>query len=110
LTITPYFENPVPDVMQIPDSSITSAELHRRAAFNAYQDSRSDIQKMAERKDVNLRVQTPTKYDEFQIKAERAVIPDCLARGTSSKLGLDSLKGLLVVPALAISAIRGKCK
>ena len=110
LSITPHFDKPVHDAMQIPDSSVTSAELHRRAAFNAYQDSRSDIQKMAERRGVNLRAQTPTKYDEFQIAAERAVIPDCLAKGTSSKLGLDSLKGLLVVPALAVSAIRGKCK
>jgi hypothetical protein len=72
LSITPHFDKPFPDAMQIPDSSVTSAKLHRRAAFNAYQDSRSDIQKMAERRGVNLRAQTPTKHDEFQIAAERA--------------------------------------
>ncbi|MBC3809589.1 hypothetical protein H8K52_19795 [Undibacterium seohonense] len=89
---------------------VTLPEFRREAAFNAYQDSRSEIQKMADRKGLNLRTQAPTKYDDFQSAAARAVIPDCLERGASSKLGLDSLKGLLIVPALALSAMRGKCK
>jgi hypothetical protein len=98
------------DVTEPLSRDVTLPEFRREAAFNAYQDSRSEIQKMADRKGLNLRTQAPTKYDDFQSAAARAVIPDCLERGASSKLGLDSLKGLLIVPALALSAMRGKCK
>lgn len=98
------------DVTEPLRRDVTLPEFRREAAFNAFQDSRSEIQKMADRKGLNLRTQAPTKYDDFQSAAARAVIPDCLERGASSKLGLDSLKGLLIVPALALSAMRGKCK
>lgn len=81
-----------------------------KAVWSAYQDSRSDIQKMASRKGIALHAPRLNKYDEFQNAAENAVIPGCLEKGTSSKLGLDSLKGLLIIPALTISALRGKCK
>ncbi|MBC3876026.1 hypothetical protein [Undibacterium flavidum] len=81
-----------------------------KAVWAAYQDSHSDIQKMASRKGIALHATRLNKYDEFQNAAENAVIPGCLEKGTSSKLGLDSLKGLLIIPALTVSALRGKCK
>jgi hypothetical protein len=81
-----------------------------KSAVGAYQDIRSDIQKMADRKGVSLQAERANKYEVFQAAANEAAIPDCLARGTSSKLSLDSFKGLLVIPALAAAAATGKCK
>lgn len=92
------------------DFETVEQKTKSKAAWAAYQDSRSEIQKMASRKGIALHSTRLSKYDEFQHATENAVIPDCLEKGASSKLGLDSLKGLLVIPALAVSALRGKCK
>jgi hypothetical protein len=81
-----------------------------KSAIGAYHDARSDIQKMAVRKGVALQAERQTKYELFQTAASDAVIPDCVAQGTITKLGLDSFKGLLVIPALATAAAMGKCK
>jgi len=81
-----------------------------KSAITAYQDARSDIQKMADRRAISLQAQHQTKYDVFQDAASNAAIPDCMAHGTTTKLGLDSIKGLLVIPALAAAAAMGKCK
>lgn len=97
-----------------PATEVASDALVRqykgKSAVGAYQDIRSDIQKMADRKGVSLQAERANKYEVFQAAANEAAIPDCLARGTSSKLGLDSFKGLLVIPALAAAAATGKCK
>jgi hypothetical protein len=81
-----------------------------KLAIGAYQDARSDIQKMADRKGVALQAERANKYEMFQTAASNAVIPDCIAQGTITKLGLDSFKGLLAIPALATAAAMGKCQ
>jgi len=91
-------------------SDVLVKQYKGKSAIGAYQDVRSDIQKMADRKGGSLQAERANKYEVFQAAANEAAIPDCLARGTSSKLGLDSFKGLLVIPALAAAAATGKCK
>jgi hypothetical protein len=81
-----------------------------QSAIEAYQNARSDIQKLADRKGIALQAQRAIRYEIFQTAASNAVIPDCLAQGTTTKLGLDSFKGLLSIPALATAAAMGKCK
>ena len=81
-----------------------------KSAIAAYQDARSDIQKMADRRAIAMQAERQTKYEVFQAAASNAVIPDCVAKGTSTKLGLDSFQGLLAIPALASAALMGKCK
>lgn len=85
-------------------------KIKGKSAISAFQDARSDIQKMADRKTIALQAERANKYEVFQSAANNAVIPDCLARGTTTKLGLDSFKGLLAIPVLATAAAMGKCK
>ena len=49
----------------------------------AYEASKSDIQKMAERTGATLDDPKLSKHDKFQRAAERAVKPDCLRQGGS---------------------------
>jgi hypothetical protein len=82
----------------------TPLQIDSKVIGRAYNDSKSDIQKMAEASGKELNTPLKTKYDRFQTAAEEAVIPDCL-----SPQGPGGL-GLLAIPVIAFSAATGKCK
>jgi hypothetical protein len=65
---------------------------------------------MADTKGISLQAARATKYEVFQTAASNAAIPDCLQKDASSQLGLDAFTGLLRGAALAVAAVRGKCK
>lgn len=69
----------------------------------AYNDSKSEIQRMSERSGKPLNDEIPSKYEVFQAKAEAARIPSCI--GPNEAGG-----GLLAAPVIAYKALAGKCK
>lgn len=69
----------------------------------AYNDSKSEIQRMSERSGKPLNDEIPSKYEVFQAKAEAARIPSCIAPNEAGG-------GLLAAPVIAYKALAGKCK
>ena len=69
----------------------------------AYNDSKSEIQRMSERSGKPLNSEIPSKYEVFQAKAEAARIPDCISPNEAGG-------GLLAAPVIAYKALAGKCK
>lgn len=93
-----------PQVIQTIQTSQTPLLINRNAISKAYNDSKSDIQKMAEASGKELNSPVKTQYEKFQTAAQEAAIPDCL-----SPQGPGGL-GLLAIPVIAFSAATGKCK
>lgn len=58
-------------------------KFESRAALKAYEESKSDIQKMAEASNKPLSTPKLSKHERFQEAANSAVKPDCLRQGGS---------------------------
>jgi hypothetical protein len=91
---------PTPTIEQ----AVTLLPINNKSITKAYNESKSDIQKMAEASAKELNTPIKTKYDRFQTAAEQAVIPDCLAPQEPGGIGL------LAIPVIAFQAATGKCK
>lgn len=89
---------PAPKVEQ----AITLLPINSKSIAKAYNDSKSEIQKMAEASAKELNTPGKTKYDRFQTAAEEAAIPDCFSANVGGTL--------LSIPVLAYKALAGKCK
>ena len=87
-----------------PQKAVTLLPINSKTIAQAYNDSKSDIQKMAEASAKELNTPIKTKYDRFQTAAEQAVIPDCLAPQEPGGIGL------FAIPVIAFQAATGKCK
>lgn len=68
---------------QVNKSSITKYGFDSVGVRGAYEASKSDIQKMAEKNGTTLESSKPSKHDQFQQAANRAAKPDCLRQGGS---------------------------
>lgn len=68
---------------QVNKSSITKYGFDSAGVRGAYEASKSDIQKMAEKNGTTLESSKPSKHDQFQQAANRAAKPDCLRQGGS---------------------------
>ena len=81
----------------------STLKFDSKSIRRAYQDSKTDIQKMAEASGKPL-IKTPytSKYDEFQSAASRAAKKDCLSANSGG-----SLLSLIVIPVMAAM---DKCK
>lgn len=88
--------------VQTIEQAITLLPINTKTIAKAYNDSKSDIQKMAEASAKELNTTVRTKYDKFQTAAEEAVIPDCFSANSGGTL--------LSIPVLAYKALADKCK
>lgn len=81
----------------------STLKFDSKSIRRAYQDSKTDIQKMAEASGKPL-IKTPytSKYDEFQNAASRAAKKDCLSANSGG-----SLLSLITIPVMAAM---DKCK
>ena len=86
------------------EQPVTLLPINSKTIAKAYNESKSEIQKMAEASGKELNTTTKTKFDRFQTAAEQAVIPDCL-----SPQGPGGI-GLFAIPVIAFAAATGKCK
>lgn len=68
---------------QVNKSSIAKYGFDSAGVRGAYEASKSDIQKMAEKNGTTLENSKPSKHDQFQQAANRAAKPDCLRQGGS---------------------------
>lgn len=68
---------------QVNKSGITKYGFDSAGVRGAYEASKSDIQKMAEKNGTTLENSKPSKHDQFQQAANRAAKPDCLRQGGS---------------------------
>ena len=105
VTSNPSLE-PTPSLDSATTNPITSStapsnlRFDRQSIAKAYQDSKTPIEKMAEKSHQSLKAETPSQYDKFQVAANRAAKQDCLRAG-------GSLLSLLVV---AYEAATDHCK
>ena len=90
--------------VQTIEQAITLLPINHKTIAKAYNDSKSDMQKMAEASGKELNTPIATKYDRFQTAAEQAAIPDCLSPQGSGGIGL------FAIPVIAFAAATGKCK
>lgn len=90
--------------VQTNEQAETPLTINSKSIAKAYNDSKSEIQKMAESSGKELNSPIKTKFDRFQTAAEQAVIPDCLAPQEPGGIGL------LAIPVIAFQAATGKCK
>lgn len=88
--------------------------IDRKALVKAFQDSKTEIQKMAERSGKNLTAPHETKYDQFQTAAKEAAIPQCsdadAMKHVPPILGPVQLSGLFAIPDWIRAGVTGKCK
>lgn len=88
--------------------------IDRKALARAFQDSKTEIQKMAERSGKSLTATHETKYDEFQAAAKEAAIPQCsdadAMKHAPPSIGPIKLGGLLAIPHWIHAGVTGKCK
>jgi hypothetical protein len=84
------------------EKALTLLTINSKSITKAYNDSKSEIQKMAEASSKELNTPSQTKYDRFQTAAEEAVIPDCISANAGGTL--------LSIPVLAYKALADKCK
>ncbi len=68
---------------QVNKNSIAKYGFDSAGVRGAYEASKSDIQKMAEKNGTTLENSKPSKHDQFQQAANRAAKPDCLRQGGS---------------------------
>lgn len=68
---------------QVNKSGIAKYGFDSAGVRGAYEASKSDIQKMAEKNGTTLENSKPSKHDQFQQAANRAAKPDCLRQGGS---------------------------
>ena len=91
-----------------------SLNIDRKALVRAFQDSKTEIQKMAERGGKSLSAPHETKYDEFQAAAKEAAIPQCsdadAMKHAPPSIGPINLGGLLAIPHWINAGVTGKCK
>ena len=78
-------------------------QLDAKAIRKAYNDSKSDIQKMADVSGKEMNTLTSSKYDRFQAAVNQAAKPDCIGKDTAGA-------GLLALPLIAFWAVTDKCK
>ena len=84
-------------------TSPTPLQWDSKSINKAYNDSKTEIQKMAERSGKEMNTPIKTKYEKFQTAAEQAATPDCLSPQSG---GL----GLLSIPVIIFAAATDKCK
>jgi hypothetical protein len=81
---------------------------------NRFEDSKSDLQRAIEAHGGTMEVVKKSKYDEFQVAAEAASIPDCIGPDALKldppHIGPIGFGGLFALPFLAHAAVTGKCK
>ncbi|GGX17873.1 hypothetical protein GCM10011282_24980 [Undibacterium macrobrachii] len=70
-------------INQVNKSNIAKYGFDSAGVRGAYEASKSDIQKMAEKNGTTLENSKPSKHDQFQQAANRAAKPDCLRQGAS---------------------------
>lgn len=91
-----------------------SLNIDRKALARAVQDSKTEIQKMAERSGKNLTTPHESKYDQFQAAAKEAAIPQCsdadAMKHAPPRIGPVKLEGLLAIPHWIHAGVTGKCK
>lgn len=91
-----------------------SLNIDSKALVRAFQDSKTEIQKMAERSGKSLTATHETKYDEFQAAAKEAAIPQCsdadAMKHAPPSIGPIQLGGLLAIPHWINAGVTGKCK
>ncbi|MDO8651482.1 MAG: hypothetical protein Q7R66_04770 [Undibacterium sp.] len=78
-------------------------QLDAKAIRKAYDDSKSDIQKMADASGKEMNTLASSKYDRFQTAVNQAAKPDCIGKDTTGA-------GLLAIPLIAFLAATDKCK
>lgn len=77
-------KSPTPNVNnQLNKSGIARYGIDSAGVRQAYEASKSDIQKLAEKSGTSLEDPRLTKHDKFQQAANRAAKPDCLRQGGS---------------------------
>lgn len=82
------------------NDSLNHRKFDSRAARLAYEESKSDIQKMAEASNKPMSTQKLTKHERFQQAADAAVKPDCVRQGGS----------ILSIFVIAYQAATDHCK
>lgn len=80
--------------------NLNTKKFDSRAARLAYEDSKSDIQKMAEASNKPMSTQKLSKHERFQQAADAAVKPDCVRQGGS----------ILSIFVIAYQAATDHCK
>ncbi|MCU6435416.1 hypothetical protein LPB67_16690 [Undibacterium sp. Jales W-56] len=93
---TPLFSK---DALAMPGLEIDSQAIGR-----AYKNSRSEIQQMADSSAKEMNTPVATRYEQFQAKADKAKIQDCI-----KPMNIPSVN-LLLIPVIAYAAATGKCK
>jgi hypothetical protein len=86
------------------EQPVTLLPINSKSIAKAYNDSKSEKQKMAEVNAKEINTPIKTKYNRFQTAAEQAEIPDCLAPQGAGGIGL------FAIPVIAFQAATGKCK
>ena len=88
-TITPTtektlsFDSVSENLKREPTPNLSGKRFDSNAVRQAYEDSKSDIQKRAEASGNSLEGQRLTKHERFQEAAKAATKPDCLRQGAS---------------------------
>lgn len=82
------------------NNNLSTQKFDSRSARLAYEESKSDIQKMAEASNKPMSSQKLTKHERFQQAADAAVKPDCVRQGGS----------ILSIFVIAYQAATDHCK
>ena len=78
-------------------------QIDSKAIRKAYQDSKSDIEKLGERSGKLINDKPITKYDRFESAGRQAAKPECISQDTAGA-------GLLAIPLVAYWLVTDKCK
>jgi hypothetical protein len=88
------------DLKKLPSAPL---QIDSKSIRRAYNDSKSDIEKMAERSGKSLNDSRANKYDRFGAAFAQAEKPDCIGKQTAGA-------GLLAIPLIAYMVVADKCK
>jgi hypothetical protein len=88
---------------ETPKLSSMPLQIDSKAIRKAYQDSKSEIEKLDERSGKLINDRPITKYDRFESAVSQAAKPECISKDTAGA-------GLLAIPLIAYWVVTDKCK
>lgn len=101
--VAPEVTTPITNNTPAANNTPPALQLDAKAIRKAYNDSKSDIQKMADVSGKEMNTLTSSKYDRFQTAVNQAAKPDCIGKDTAGA-------GLLAIPLIAFLVATDKCK
>jgi hypothetical protein len=88
---------------EMPSLASTPLQIDSKAIRKAYQDSKSEIEKLGERSGKLINDKPLTKFDRFESAVNQAAKPECISQDTAGA-------GLLAIPLVAYWLVTDKCK